>query len=72
MEKVLHGLLLRAVSIDEVFACAAEHNLTCNGDLTIFFKANWRFLLVAVVEDDCYAGLGHAGLAAFIDQVLGT
>jgi hypothetical protein len=67
LEEVLDRLLLRAMSIDEVFACAAEHDLSCDRYLTIFLEADGRLFLVTVVEDDRHAGFGYACLAAFVD-----
>ena len=70
LEEILDRLLLRTVSIDEIFACAAEYDLARDRYLTIFFKANGRLLLIPVVEDNCNARFSDTGLASFIDQVL--
>lgn len=70
LEEVLDCLLLSTVAVDEVFACATEHDLTGHRYLAILLEANWRLLLVAIVEDDSYAGFGNACLAAFVDEVL--
>ena len=58
------------MSIDQVFARAAEHNLARHGYLSVFLEADGRFLLVAVIEHDGDAGLGNACLPALVDEVL--
>lgn len=63
----MDGLLLRAMAIDKVFACAAEDNLARDRDLAIFFEADGRLLLVSVVENNGDAGFGDARLASFVD-----
>ncbi len=58
------------MAIDEVFACAAQYNLSSHRDLRVLFEADRGFLLVAVVEYDGDACFRHAGLAALVDEVL--
>lgn len=38
--------------------------------MRIFFEADGGLLLVAIVEDDGYAGFGDPGLPTLVDQVL--
>jgi len=71
LEEVLDSLLLRSMAIDQVFACTPEDDLAGDRDLAMFFEADWRLLLVAVIEDNCYTGFCNARLAAFVDEVLG-
>jgi hypothetical protein len=70
LEEVLDGLLLRAVAVDQVFACAAENDLSSDADLRIFFESDWGLLLVAVIEDDCDACFRYSGLSALVYEVL--
>ena len=63
----MHGLLLRAMAVDKVFACAAQDDLARDRDLAIFFEANGRLLLVSVVENNGDAGFRDARLAPFVD-----
>ena len=70
MEEILDRLLLRAVAINEVFACAAEYDLARDRYLSIFFEPNGRLFLIPIVEDNCNASFGDTGLASFVDQVL--
>ena len=67
LEEVLNSLLLRTVAIDEVFACASEHDLARDRDLAIFFEANGGLLLVSVVKNDGNTGFGDASLASFVN-----
>jgi hypothetical protein len=66
----LYGLLLRTVPVNEVFAGPAENNLSRNGDGRIFFEPDWRFRGVPIVENDCHARFGNAGLTALVDEIL--
>jgi len=66
----LNRLLLCSVTIDEVFARPSQHNLPSNADLRIFFESDRRFLLVAVVKNDRYAGFGYSCLSALVDKIL--
>jgi hypothetical protein len=68
----LHRLLLRAVSIDQVFARAAQHDLARDADRCIVLEADRRFWLVAIVEDECHRGFGDARLATLVDEVTGA
>ena len=70
LEEILDRLLLRTVSIDEIFACAAKYDLARDRYLTIFFKSYGRLFLISIVEDNCNASFGDTSLASFIDQVL--
>ena len=70
MEEVLDGLLLRAVAVDQVFACAAEHDLSSDADLRVFFESDGGLLLVAVVEDNCDACFRYSSLSALVYKIL--
>lgn len=70
LKKILHGLLLRSVAVDEVFARSAQHNLTGNADLRILFEADGRFLFIAVVEDYRDARLGDTCLSTLVYEIL--
>ena len=70
LEEILDRLLLRAVAIDEVFACAAEYDLPRDRYLAIFFEPNRGLFLIPIVEDNCNASFSDTSLASFVDQVL--
>ena len=70
LEEILHRLLLGAVAIDQIFACASEDDLPGDADLRIFFESDWGFLLVAIVEDDCDTRFCYSGLSTLIDKIL--
>lgn len=72
LEKILHSLLLCAVSIYEVFTGSPKNDLPGDTDLRIFFKAYWRFLLVSVIKDNGNACFGDSCLAALVNEVLST
>lgn len=59
-----------AVAVDQVFAGAAEDDLSCNGDLRIFFETDRGLGFVLVVEDDSYTGFRDASLSTLVDEVL--
>lgn len=63
-------MLLRSVTIDEIFAGPSEDNLAGNADLRIFFEADWRLLLVLVVKYYRHACLGNACLPALVYKIL--
>lgn len=58
------------MSVDQVFACAAQHDLSGDADLRIFFEADGGFFLVAIVEDDGDASFSDACLSSLVDQIL--
>lgn len=58
------------MSIDEIFAGPSQHNLPGNTDLCIFLESDGRLLLIAVVEDDRYAGFCYSCLSALVDEIL--
>jgi hypothetical protein len=70
LEKILDSLLLRSVTIYQVFACTSKDNLTSDADLSILLKTNGRLLLVAIIEYYCNARLGNASLPTLINEVL--
>lgn len=70
LEEILDCLLLSAVSVDEVFGGAAQHNLPCDANGSIFFEPDRRLLLVSVVEDYCNASFRDSGLTTFVDKIL--
>lgn len=58
------------MAVDQVFTCAAENDLSSDADLRIFFETDRGLLLVAVIEDDCYARFCYSGLSTLVDQIL--
>jgi len=70
LKEILDGLLLCAVAVDQIFARAAEDDLSCNGDLRIFFKTDRRLGFILIVEDDRYTGFRDASLSTLVDEVL--
>ena len=70
LEEVLYALLLRAVSIDEVFARSAQHDLPGDRYLRMFLEAYGALGLVAVVEYDGNTRFRDARLTALVDEVL--
>jgi hypothetical protein len=70
LEEVLYALLLCSVSINEVFARSAQHDLPGHRNLRMLFESNGALRLVAVIEDDCDAGFGDTGLSALVDEIL--
>lgn len=70
LEEILHRLLLRAMTVDQVFARSTEDDLSSNGDGRVFLKTNRRLGSVAVIEDDSHAGLGHTRLSTLVNKIL--
>ena len=69
-EEVLDSVILDIAAIDEVLVLAANDDLPGDGDLVIVLIAQWRLLLVPVVECDGDGGFGHPSLAVLVDQLL--
>lgn len=59
-----------AYAVDEVFAGAAQDDLSRYRDFIVLLEANGAILLVAIVEDDGNAGLGDSSLSALVDKFL--
>ncbi|KAI3480486.1 hypothetical protein L1887_57332 [Cichorium endivia] len=70
LKHVLHRLLRGLVAVDEVLAGAPHGDLAGDCDLRAVFERHWRFFAVGVVKDDGDGGLGDAGLATLVDEVL--
>jgi hypothetical protein len=70
LEEILNCMLLRSVSVDEIFRRPAQHDLSCYRDLRILFKADWRFQFIAVIEYDCDARFRDSGLATLVNEIL--
>lgn len=70
LKHVLNGLERGLVAVDEVLADAAHGDLARDGELGHVLKGHRGLGAVRVVEDDRDTGLGDAGLAALVDQVL--
>lgn len=70
LEQVLYALLLRAVSIDEVFTRSTQYNLPCHRYLRMFLETNRALRLIAVIEYDGDARFGNSSLAALVDEIL--
>jgi hypothetical protein len=64
LEEVLNRLLLRAVTVDQVFGSPAEHDLPRDRYLSIFLESDGRLGLISIVKHNGDAGLGDAGLSA--------
>lgn len=58
------------MAVDQVFTRSSQHNLSGDTDLRIFLKADGRLLLVAIVENDCYAGFRYSGLSTLVYEIL--
>lgn len=58
------------MAVDEIFACATEHDLASNRNVGVLLEANWRLRSVAVVEHNSHTGFGDTGLATLVDEVL--
>lgn len=71
LEKILHRLLLCAVTVDKVFRCATKDNLPGDADGGILLKPDGRPVLVSVVKDDRDTCLRDSSLTALVDQILG-
>lgn len=63
-------MLLRLVTVKEVFGNVGQRDLTCHSDLFAVLKANRRVCTVGVIEYDGYASLGDTCLPPLVDQVL--
>lgn len=58
------------MTVDEIFRCATKNNLARDADACIFLETDRGFFRISVVKDNCYTGLGYAGLSALVNQVL--
>jgi len=58
------------MSIDKVLARSTKYDLSCDGDLRVFFEADGTLLLVAIIEYYCDTCLCYSSLPALVDEVL--
>lgn len=58
------------MAIDQVFTRSSQHNLSGDTDLRIFLKSDGGLLLVAIVENDCYASFRYSGLSTLVYEIL--